>query len=481
MIVFTFLRLIFIIVSIIGMSMILPLAVAIFCGEYQVIASFLIPMMSAIAAGIAFYFAGKNKKISLSTRNVFALVVLSWIAISLFGSTPLLISGTASSVVDAVFESVSGFTTSGVTVLSGLDKLPRSINLWRCQTHWLGGMGVIALTIALLPLLGTGGFQLIKAESSGPEKGKITPKMANTAKSLWMIYAAITLAETISLMICGMDLIDGITYSFSTLGTGGFATNDSSVGGYNSAAIDIVCTIFMFLGGVNFSLYFYVISGKFDEVRKNSELKGYLIVIALAVLCVSVSLIRFYGSFAKALRYGAFHVAAIITTTGFSTADYLTWPATAQFFIFILFFIGSCSGSTSGGFKIIRWVVLGKQAKNEMMRMIHPHGVFSVRINGRAGRKDLVFNVAAFTFVYFFMVMVTTLIGTICKLDVFTSFSMSLSMASNTGPAFGALGPSANCALLKPALKLWYCFVMIAGRLEMFNILILFIPDYWKK
>ena len=276
MAVFTFIRVILLICSIIGISMVIPLVTALALGEMAAVSSFGIPMVVAVALGVSAYFAGRKTKLNLSTRNVFALVAISWITISIFGSVPLILSGTTKSIIDAIFESVSGFSTTGATVLSGIDELPRSINLWRCQMHWLGGMGVIALTVALLPLLGVGGFALIKAESSGPEKGKITPKIASTAETLWLLYIGLTATQMIALLFCGMDFIDALSYAFATLGTGGFATHDASVAYYNSVAVEIVCTVFMFLAGVNFSMYFYVLSGKFSEVKKNSELKAYL-------------------------------------------------------------------------------------------------------------------------------------------------------------------------------------------------------------
>ncbi|MBQ0050859.1 MAG: TrkH family potassium uptake protein [Treponema sp.] len=479
--IFIFVRLIFIILAIVGIFLTFPVITALACGEFFTLHWYLIPMLSTIALGSIFYFVGKKTKIKLSTRSVFAFVAFAWISISMLGTVPLLFSGYFKTFADALFESVSAFSTTGATVLSEVENLPRSLNLWRCEMHWLGGMGIIALTVALLPLLGVGGFQLIKAESTGPDKGKITPKMASTAETLWLLYFGFTLAEAIVLKICGMDVIDSISYAFSTLGTGGFATMNSSIASYNSPAIEIVCTVFMFLAGINFSLYFYVISGKFSEIKKNSELKAYLSIFGICMVVIAILLIPHYGSFATALRYSSFQVAAIMTTTGFATADYLTWPNAAQFFLFLLFFTGGCSGSTSGGFKVIRWVVLQKQAKNEMLRMLHPHGIFSISINKKAGRKDLVFNVAAFAFVYFGLVGITTMIGAFCNLDVFTSLTASLSMVGNIGPAFGELGPTANYGWLCPFLKYWYCFAMIAGRLELYNLIIFILPDYWKN
>ena len=479
--VITFIRIICVILSIVGISFVFPIGTAAICGEYQVIPSFAIPMAIAITLGIFGFFFGKKRQIHVSTRGVFLLVSLAWITISLSGSVPLVLSGYIPNITNAVFESVSGFSTTGATILSEVEHLPRSINLWRCEMHWLGGMGIIALTVALLPLLGIGGFQLIKAESTGVEKGKITPKMATTAKTLWGLYFGLTVIMAILLRIFGMDTIDAISYAFSTLGTGGFATRNNSIASYNSVPIEIICTIFMFLAGINFSLYFYVLTRKTSELKKNTEFKAYVFGFVIAVLCITFSLIPHYGTIKKAFRYASFQVGAIMTTTGFATDDYLMWPPVSQFLLFLLFFVGGSAGSTAGGFKVVRWVVLAKQARNEILRMLHPHGIFTVRLNEKPGRKDLVFNVAAFTFVYFAFTFVTTFMGALHGLDVFTALTASLSMIGNIGPAFGSLGPADNYGWLPATLKWWYCFAMIAGRLELYNLIIFFMPDYWKK
>jgi len=469
------------ILSVIGLSFLLPIGVAIYLGEAQVISSFLIPMIIAIVFGIIFHFSCRKIKIRFSTRSVFLFVSLAWIFISFFGALPLFLSKSIPSFVDAFFESCSGFTTTGATILSEVENLPRSINLWRCQMHWLGGMGIIALTVALLPLLGVGGFNLIKAESTGPEKGKITPKMANTAEMLWALYGGLTIIHAVALKLCGMNFIDSISHAFSTLGTGGFSTMNSSISSYNSVSIEIVCSVFMFLAGINFSLYFYFITRRFDELKKNTELKMYVFIFLVSIILITIFLIPNYGNVFTSLRYASFQVASIMTSTGYMTTDYLTWNNSAQFVIFCLFFIGGCSGSTAGGFKVVRICVLAKQAKNEMLKMLHPHGVYSIRLNGSAGKKDLVFNISAFFFLYVCIVFITTFLGTVNNLDIMTAFTGSLSMVGNIGPAFNKLGPTANYGFLSNGLKIWYCFVMIAGRLELFNLIILFLPEYWKK
>lgn len=332
-----------------------------------------------------------------------------------------------------------------------------------------------------MPLLGVGGFQLIKAETTGPEKGKVTARITTTAKILWGIYVGFTVAEMIALKIAGMDFVDALSHAFATLGTGGFSTKNASIGAYNSVAIDVICTIFMFLSGINFSLYFYIITGKWRDIYSNSEFKAYLGIVAFLIIAVTISLKSYYGGVGKSLRYSSFQVISLMSTTGFSTADFMQWPAVAQFLLFMTFFIGGCSGSTSGGIKVIRWVILGKQIKNETSLMIHPHGVFAIRLDGRPGRKDIVFNVASFMTLYFILVVVTTFVGCLGNLDLWSSVTGALTMVGNIGPGFGLLGPTSNFGFLPDFVKYWYCFAMLAGRLELYTILIFFMPAYWKK
>lgn len=362
-----------ILVAIIGTTMLFPMIVSLALHE-EIFLSYLIPIL------ISWIFLLVNiplrkKKINLTIRTTYVIVASAWIFSSLFGALPLFLSKSASSFTNAFFESCSGFTTTGATIFSDVESLPRSINLWRCFTQWLGGMGIVALTVALLPLLGVGGFQLIKAETTGPEKGKMTDKITTTAKLLWAIYVALTISETVALKIAGMNFLDAISHSFSTLGSGGFSTKNKSVGFYDSCAIDWIITTFMFLAGVNFSLYFYVLTKNWSEVKRNSEFKAYVFLILACILFISISLFKTYGGFFKALRFGSFQVLSVISTSGFATADFTTWPSASQFFIFLLFFVGGCSGSTAGGFKVIRWVILFKVLNNETKKMLHPHGV----------------------------------------------------------------------------------------------------------
>ena len=478
---YTIVRIVVYILGLIGTTFIIPLLTCIFCKEYSVIPAFLIPMISSWALVLIFVLTGKNKKTTLNIRSSFLVVFFAWIFASLFGALPFLISGAIPDFTNAFFESVSGFTTTGATILSDIESLPRSINLWRCQTHWLGGMGIVVLTVALLPLLGIGGFQLIKAETTGPEKGKLTPKITTTAKVLWFIYFAFTVIETVALMIAGMDFIDALSHSFSTLGTGGFSTRNNSIASFNSPAIETICSVFMTFAAINFSMYYLVFKRKWNEIFSNTELKTFFGMLLFAVLAVTLIELKSYGSFFSSLRYAYFQVISIFSTTGFSSCDYTNWKPAAQVIIFALFFIGGCSGSTSGGFKVVRWSILFKQMQNEVKKMLHPHGLFSIRLNKAVGRQDIVFSGAAFVFIYFFIIIITTFLTSLSGLDLMTSFSGAVSMVGNVGPGFNLLGPSYNCGFLAPFVKWWYCIVMIAGRLELYTVFIFLSREYWKK
>ncbi len=470
-----------ILLSIVGVLFAIPLGFAFYYGETQVYLPFIIPMAVSFVFVAVVNFPTRHRKITMNTRQTFLIVALSWVIVSLMGSVPLYFSGAIPRFVDALFESVSGFSTTGSTILSEIETLPKSINMLRCLTHWIGGMGIVTLTVALLPLLGVGGFQLIKAETTGPEKGKVTARITTTAKILWLIYLGFTVAETVALMIAGMTFTDALSHAFATLGTGGFSTRNSSIGAYDSVAIDVIIMIFMFLSGINFSLYFYIITRKFRDIGTNSEFKAYLILIFGLIIAVAVSLGGYYSSVGDTLRYSSFQVISLMTTTGFSTADFMQWPAVTQFLLFITFFIGGCSGSTSGGVKVIRWLVLGKQVQNETRKILHPHGVFSIRLNGRPGRKDIVFNVAAFMVVYFGLVAATTFVGCLGNLDVWSAFTGALSMVGNIGPGYALLGPTENFGFLPDFVKYCYSFAMLAGRLELYTMIIYFLPVYWEK
>ncbi len=468
---FTVMRILTYVLAIVGTSLALPLAVA-FRDGGAMASAFLAPMAFAWAAALAFWLKARGKPEVLDVRSAFGVVGGIWIAICLFGAVPLYLGGAFPSFLDAVFESVSGFTTTGATVLDDVESLPRCLNLWRCQTHWLGGMGVIALGVALIPLLGIGGFRLIKAETTGPDKGKMTSHIANTAKILWFLYLGLTALQTALLWRAGLGPVDALAHAFSTLGTGGFSTRNASVGGFGLPAVEWICTVFMLLASVNFALYYRLATGRVSEVWKDSELRALVAIVACALAAALAAQIG-TAPLSKTVRGVFFQVASIVSTTGFMTEDYLDWRPAAQIVIFTLFFIGGSSGSTAGGVKVVRWVILGKQLRNELRRLLHPHGVFTLRLNGIAGREGLVPAVASFLFAYLLLVFATAFAGALAGLDPLSALTGALSMVGNIGPAFGRLGPTSNYATLPAALKVWYCVAMLAGRLEIYTLLIL--------
>lgn len=457
----------------VGTSFLLPIFVAWWYGELRHIQDFALPLLACWILAVLFWFRGRGKGGLGGVQNAFVIVGCAWVAISVFGAFPLYNCGVFPSFADALFESVSGFTTTGASVLGDVESLPRCINFWRCQTHWLGGMGVIALAVALIPLLGVGGYRLIQAETSGPEKGKLTARISNTAKILWMIYFVLTVSQAALLHWSGMDWFDAVCHAMSTLGTGGFSTRNASLSSFANPTAEWICTVFMLAASVNFGLYYQFIIGRWSEIRDNTELRGFVFVVAAVVLGVTALEWTHFGTLATAFRHSAFQVASIISTTGFMSNDYTMWRPSSQLLILLLFFVGGCSGSTAGGIKVIRWSVLAKELRNQIMHLLHPHGVFTLRINGVPGKGDVVSVIASFIFVYFALVFATAFIGTLCGQDVFTAFTASLSMVGNIGPAFGKLGPSENLGALPMALKLWYCFAMLAGRLEVYTLLIM--------
>ena len=472
-------KIIFMILAIVAGSFILPIATALYRGESYLIPSFLIPMVVVLVIASSLFFLYRGK-IVLSTRGGIVLVALAWTATGLLGALPLFFSGAIPSFSDAVFESVSGFTTTGSTILQDVDSCPMAIHVWRCQMHWLGGMGIVALTVALFPLLGVGGFRLIKSETTGPNKGKVTAKITQTAKILWFIYFGLTCLQLVLLLFAGMGFFEALCHTFATLGTGGFSTRGASVGAFASPAVDIICSVFMLLAGVNFSLYFMLFTGHIRDIITNSEFKAYLKIIFVATLVIAFSISGQYG-FLTSLRHSFFQVTSIITTTGFATVDYDKWPHLAKLVILTLMLIGGCSGSTAGGVKVIRWLILRKQAKNEMSRLLFPHGIFSIQLDGRPGRKDIVYSIAGFIYCYLILCLITSIVAIVDGADLTTGITTALSLVGNIGPGFGKVGPAGNFAFFSSWAKWFFSFAMLAGRLELYTMIIYFLPVFWRK
>ena len=422
-------------------------------------------------------------------RDGFVIVATAWFLLSLFGALPFVFTGVLDAYTDAFFETMSGFTTTGATILGGADTpeieaVPNAFLFWRSLTHWLGGMGIIVLTLAILPFLGVGGMQLFKAEVPGPSADKLTPLVKGTAQRLWMIYVGFTVLEVL-LLLPAMSGFDAVNHAFATMATGGFSTENGSVGQYGSAYIEWVITAFMFLAGINFALHYRLLRGNRQALRGNTEFWTYATIIGLATLALSVALYAQTdgadGSLHDAVRTAAFQAVAIVTTTGFGTADYELWPLFASGVIFLLFFVGGMAGSTSGGVKVMRHVVMYRGFIRELKRLVHPHAVIPVRVGEKAVSPDIVTNILAFFVLYLGTVGMGVLLLSLLGIDLVTAITASLSSVGNIGPAFGTLGPTENYAHLPDLAKWLLALLMMIGRLELYTVFVLFVPDFWRR
>ncbi|MGA1862278.1 TrkH family potassium uptake protein [Deferribacter thermophilus] len=479
----TIVNIISILLILIAVSMIFPAIWALYFKEFSCFLTFSTIIISVLIVCCVIFCITKNKKENnLSTKDGFLLVSLSWLLASIIGALPFYFSGAIPSFVDAFFETMSGFTTTGASILTNIEALPKSILFWRSLTHWLGGMGIVVLTVAILPLLGIGGLQLIKAEAPGPTVDKITPRIGETAKYLWFIYVGFSALETILLLFGGMNLYDALTHTFGTMATGGFSTKNSSVAHFNSAYIDYIITIFMILAGINFSLHYKLLTGNIKEIISDSELKAYLTIFIVATLLLSYDLTKnHFNNIWNALRYGSFQAASILTTTGYATYDYEKWPAMSRTILFLLMFIGGCSGSTGGGIKVIRVFTLFKQSLIEMKYLIRPKGIFTLRLSGSVVKKDIVYAISGFFFLYIAIVLTVALLVSLEDVDILTSISSALATVGNIGPGFGKIGPTENYAFYSDFSKWVLSFAMMIGRLEIYTVLVLFTPHFWKK
>ncbi len=471
-------KILLILLSIVSVFMIFPLMFSYYYHDGMELA-FVVPAFLGILGGTFAMLFLKTSKEQLTKRDGFLLVTLAWVFTSFFGSLPYML-GVHMSLTNAFFETMSGFTTTGASILTDIEAMPKSILFWRSLTHWLGGMGIVVLSVAILPMLGIGGIQLIKAESPGPTMEKITPRIAQTAKYLWGVYLLLSIVETLLLLAGGMNLFDALTHTFGTMATGGFSTKNTSIAYFHSAYIDWVIIVFMFLAGANFSIHFRLLTGRFKSLL-DDELRFYTFIVVAAVLLVSVDLLNQYGNFFSALRYGAFQVVSIMTTTGYVTANYEKWPHLAQMVLFLLMFVGSCSGSTGGSVKVIRIYTLLKQAINELKYHIHPKGVFALTINKQPVRKNIVYSVSGFFFLYMATFFLVALSVSMFGVDLITSLSASAATLGNIGPGFGNVGPVDNYAHLPVVVKWILSFAMLVGRLEIYTVFVIFAPAFWRK
>ena len=417
----------------------------------------------------------------IHAKEGFIIVALSWIFMSLLGTLPFFISRTIPSYLDGFFEVVSGFTTTGASILTDIESLPKGILFWRSLTHWLGGMGILVFVLTILPMSTGHSLHLMRAESPGPQTSKLVPNMAKTAKILYAIYLFMTIAEIIALMIAGMTLYDATVHAFGTAGTGGFSVRNASIGAYDSVAVDTIITIFMIAFGVNFSLYYLLLTKNFSQAIRSEELHAYLGMIVVAMAIVTVNILPLYESLAETFRYASFQVGSIITTTGFATTDTDLWPQLSKTVLILLMFFGASAGSTGGGLKAVRIVLLFKSAKRDVTKIVHPNTVKIIRLDRKRVSEDTIAHVKTFFFIYLIITAISVLLVSIDGFDIETSSTAVFACINNIGPGFGMVGATGNYAAFSDFSKIILAFNMLAGRLEIFPMLILFIPSIWKK
>jgi trk system potassium uptake protein TrkH len=463
-----------------SVAMLLPIPFALYYGEGDYI-FFIISALITFAVGFAaFKFTRLDRDVR--AREGFAIVTLSWISFSLLGCLPFLLSGYIPSLTNAFFETMSGFTTTGATILVDIEKLPHGLLFWRSFTHWLGGMGIVVLSVAILPFLGVGGMQLFRAEVPGPAPDKLTPRVTQTAKILWGVYILISSLETSLLMLGGMNLFDALCHTFGTMATGGFSTKDASIGHYNSAYIDYVIIFFMLAAGTSFSLHYRFLKRQFNSYIKNNEFRFFLFLVCSATILIGThTYLHHYSNAETAFRKTLFQATSILTTTGYTTADFEQWAFSSQFILFLLMFIGGCAGSTGGGMKIIRLYVLIKFVFAEIGRLMHPKAVIPIRVGNAVIPPDIVRNILGFLALMIALFIGGVIVMTILGLDLVSAFGAVAATLNNIGPGLGSVGPTDNYAHI-PLIGKWVLtFFMLAGRLEIYTVLILFAPSFWKK
>lgn len=438
-------------------------------------------IITFIGGGFLYLSAGRDVNKVISKRDGYVIVSLAWIVISFFGALPFFLSGAIPSYTDAFFETISGFTTTGATILTDIEAVQEGLLFWRSMTHWIGGMGIIVLSLAILPFLGIGGMQLFIAEVPGPTPDKLHPRITQTAKRLWGIYVLLTVVETGLLMLGGMNLFDGLCHAFGTMATGGFSTKNASIAAF-SPYIQYVITIFMILAGTNFTLHYLALHGRIKDVWKNEEYRYFIYTIATATVIIAATLtLTGQSGIEKSFRDSIFTVASIITTTGFITADYLIWPGVLWFIIFLLMFVGGSAGSTGGGIKVVRQLLLFKNSVLELKRLMHPQAVIPVRMNDRPVSQEIIFNVLAFFLIYILVFAGGTFVMSMTGLDFESAIGSTAATLGNIGPGIGMVGPVGNYSEIHDIGKWFLSFLMLLGRLELFTVLILLSPAFWRR
>lgn len=440
-------------------------------------------LITSVILSVLYLIFGRKKPedSTIYGKDGFIIIACAWILWSLFGALPFWISGSIPSYVDALFETVSGFTTTGSTILTNIDYMPYGMNFWRCLTHWIGGMGVLVFVMVIVSLEDKNSMHLMRAEVPGPETDKLVPKARDTAKILYSMYFVLTVAEVIFLLLGGMNLYDSIVHSFSTAGTGGFSNRNSSIAYYDSAYIDGVITVFMILFGINFNMYYLLLLKKVKDVFKNEEIRAYLGIVLGATVLITVNILSIYEKPLKALRYAVFQVASIITTTGFVTADFNLWPTFSKCILLGLMVIGACAGSTGGGMKVSRVLIGLKSLKRELNRMLHPKSINLVKVNGKKVKEETLQGVYVYFIAYIAIFIISVLLVSLNNFDFATTFSGVLTTMNNVGPGIASVGPIENFSAFSDFSKIVFCLDMLIGRLEIFPFLMLFSPNLWRR
>lgn len=475
-------RFVALLILFLGISMAAPL-LASFLYKDDCTRALLLSMIVTCSLGLLLLlFIKPRKNIQLNHRDGIAVVTLGWITAGLAGTLPYIFSGAIPDFTNAYFEAISGFTTTGASILTDIECLPEGILLWRSQTQWLGGMGIIVLSIAILPFLGVGGMQLYKAEIPSPVVDKLKPRISETAKTLWKVYLSITILEVIMLVAGGMSFFDSLCHAFCTLPTGGFSTKNTSIAHYNSSYFDGVFILFMLLAGINFSLHYRMLRGDLTIFGKDTECRVFLFVVSFLTLIIALDIYgTVYDSLSTAFRYAAFQVSSIITTTGFVTADYEKWPALSQLILFICMFLGAMAGSTGGGIKIMRVMLLIKHAYQQVFRIIHPHAVTTVKLGKNPVSQDIISSIWGFFILYLVLFVTASLIMAYLGLDMVSAFSSVAASIGNIGPGLGEVGPVKNYLLIPEAGKWVLISCMLLGRLEIYTVIVLVTPEFWRK
>lgn len=476
-------RFLAVIVFLISLCMIMPLAWSVMDGTGDIRAFAFSMALGSLFSMILFLFSYKAQAKDMGTREAFAAVALAWIFASFQGCLPYYIGNYAPTFSDAYFEAMSGFTTTGATIFVDIETLPRGLIFWRATTHWLGGMGIVVLTLALLPMLGMGVTQLFKAEVPGPVLDKISPRIQDAAILLWKVYIGITIVGIVMMLAGGMDLYDSICHVFAAVSTGGFSTRNQSIGWYDSAFIDWSLTFIMFISGANFGLHLLAIKNRTLKPYKDPEFKFYFGIALFATLAIAVSLFKngYYPTMMESLRYSSFQVVSMMTTTGFVTADFSKWPTMTQMTIVVLMFIGGCAGSTSGAIKCVRIQIVLKQIGAEVKRFIHPHAFVPIRLGDTTITNKLAFSASTFIALYFILFAVAAVMISATGEDVVTSITAVAVTLGNIGPGLGDVGPATTFHTQTVTAKWIYVFCMLCGRLELYTVLVLFTKDAWHR